>query len=61
MLNIVFVRIQVVNQNTILRFRTNNQITTGAPKILVMALIGNIFTEFGSCATVSHSNIKMAP
>jgi len=35
--------------------------TTGAPKILVMALIGKTLTEPGSWAIVSQINIKIAP
>ena len=41
--------------------RTNNHITTGAPKILVIALIGSTFIEPGSWAIVSQINIKIAP
>ena len=35
--------------------------TTGAPTIEVMALMGNTFAEVGNWAMVSHINIKMAP
>ena len=35
--------------------------TTGAPTIEVMALIGNTFAEVGNWAMVSHINIKIAP
>ena len=41
--------------------RTNNHMTTGAPKILVIALIGNTVAEFGNWAAVSQSNMIIAP
>ena len=48
-------------QFIILRFRINNQITIGAPKIEVTALIGKDKSLPGSCEILSQINIIIAP
>jgi len=42
-------------------FLINNQITIGAPKIDVIALIGKVKSKPGNCEIVSQSNIISAP
>lgn len=42
-------------------FRTNNQITTGAPIIDVIALIGNVVSNPGNCDAISQNNIIIPP
>lgn len=50
-----------ITQKIIFLFLISSHITTGAPIIEVMALIGSTLAEFGIWAMVSQTSIKMAP